>query len=110
MINLLYYFIQFERGCYALRPRSNFGIRTFERTGGGALRRKKFEQGGDEPGLNRPFADRMTGAPSTSLASITAMRIWLKYALFDVSTGEREAIKKKIGPFSADFEHCCVTF
>jgi hypothetical protein len=55
-ITILYYFIQF-----ALRPHSNFGIRT----GGGALRRKKFEQGGDEPGLNRPFADRMTGAPSS---------------------------------------------
>jgi hypothetical protein len=27
-LNILYYFIQFGRGCYALRPRPNFGIRT----------------------------------------------------------------------------------
>lgn len=38
-IRILYYFIQSER------------------TGGAALRRKKFEQSGDESGLNRPFAD-----------------------------------------------------
>ncbi|KAJ6568009.1 hypothetical protein DFH09DRAFT_1468299 [Mycena vulgaris] len=43
-----------------------------EMPGGAALRRKKFEQGEDEPGLNTPFADRM---PNTSLASITAIRI-----------------------------------
>jgi hypothetical protein len=42
-----YYFIQFERGCYTLHPHSNFGIRT---DGWRVLCRKKFEQGGDEPG------------------------------------------------------------
>jgi hypothetical protein len=54
-------------------------ILEFERTGGGALRWKKFEQGGDEPGLNQQFPDRMTGAQSTSLASITVIHIWHRH-------------------------------